>query len=198
MAYKLEYNGITYSLQQIGDSIQYNVFINDTPILESSIMIYLDQQKQYKLMGVVIEPGSDFSSHQFFGVSSHHQAMGGTPFPLRKTVLNRLESQVGQGRAGKKKIKKRFNKLNKGDILIEAEKQQINHLLSISTLVAYIVGNDSWKDDNLIWNRFIQENISRVFQTGGRRKRKVKKSKKLRRKRISKKRNSRKRRYRRN
>ena len=200
MAYKLEYNGIKYTLERIGNSTSYNVFIDDKPISNSSRIIYLDERKQYKLMGVIIEPGSDFSYHQFFGVSSHHQGMGGTPFPLKSTVLNRLKNQVGQGRAGKKKIKKKFNKFNKEDILVEAEKQQqqINHLLSISTLVAYIVGNDSWKDDNPIWNSFIQENIVSVVQSGGRRKRKVKKSKKLRTKRISKKRNSRKRRYRRN
>jgi hypothetical protein len=197
MSYSLVHKGIKYSLKKIGNSSNYNVFIDETPISESSRIIYLDEQKQYKLMGVVIEPGGDFSSHLFFGVSSHHQGMGGTSFPLRSTVLNRLKSQVGQGRAGKKKIKKRFNKLNKEDILVEAEKQQINHLLSISTLVATIVGNDSWKDNNSKWNHFIEENISSVVQSGSGRKRKVKKSKKLRRKRISKRRNSRKRRYRR-
>ena len=194
MAYKLEYNGIKYTLERIGNSSDYNVFIDDKPISNSSNVIYLDERKQYKLMGVIIEPDVDFDSHQFYGVSSHHQGMGGTPFPLRRTVLNRLKSQVGQGRAGKKsKDKSKFKK-----ILVQQEQINLNHLLSISTLVATIVGNDSWKDTNPIWNHFIEENIGSVVQTGGGGKKKVKKSKKLRRKRISKKRNSRKRRYRRN
>jgi hypothetical protein len=207
MSYSLIYKGIKYTLEPIGNSTSYNVFIDDKPISNSSRMIYLDERKQYKLIGINIVPGDDFNYHQFVGISAAHEnMMFPTEFPLRNTVLNRLKSQVGQGRAGKKKIKKikkRFNKLNKEDILVEAEKQQqqINHLLSISTLVATIVGNDSWKDNNSIWKSFIEKNIGKVevhsSQTGSVRKRKVKKSKKLRRKRISKKRNSRKRRYRR-
>ena len=47
MSYSLVHKGIKYTLERIGNSMSYNVLIDDKPISNSSSIIYLDERKQF-------------------------------------------------------------------------------------------------------------------------------------------------------